>query len=104
MEIISEFLTPDLKKIGQKIRKNSWVKLLFSDDEINWEKFRQEMLKSGVDDEEIRSYFQRYDTDGNMTLDQQELTRMQNSLIKLKQESNEANKVHFASIRVFFNY
>jgi polycystin 2 len=60
--------------------------------QINWEKFRQEMLKSGVNDEEIRQYFERYDTDGNMALDQEEITRMQNSLLRVKEESQEVNK------------
>ena len=51
------------------------------------------MLKSGVNDEEIRQYFERYDTDGNMALDQEEITRMQNSLLRVKEESQEVNKV-----------
>ena len=79
--------------------------IFFLDDtEINWEKFRQEMLKSGVNDEEIRAYFERYDTDGNMALDQEELTRMQNSLLKIKQDSNEANKVIFKNFQQFFKF
>ena len=51
------------------------------------------MLKSGVNDEEIRAYFERYDTDGNMALTRDEFNKMQESLTKVNQQSKEAAKV-----------
>ena len=69
------------------------IKNLENKDEINWERFRIEMMNSGVNEEEVRGYFEKYDIDGNLALDKEELARMQQSLMRSKEESNEIQKV-----------
>ena len=61
---------------------------LKDDQEINWESFRQEMLKAGVPDDEIKDFFQKYDTDGDMTMDKKELDRLKQSFEKLGRTSS----------------
>merc|ERR1711970_790502 len=58
------------------------------DQEINWESFRREMLKAGVPDDEIKDFFQKYDTDGSMTMDKKELERLKVSFEKLGRSSS----------------
>merc|ERR1712147_436183 len=61
---------------------------LKEDQEINWESFRREMLKAGVPDDEIKDFFQKYDTDGSMTMDKKELERLKVSFEKLGRSSS----------------
>lgn len=61
---------------------------LKDDQEINWESFRREMLKAGVPDDEIKDFFQKYDTDGSMTMDKKELDRLKLSFEKLGRTSS----------------
>ena len=76
---------------------------LKDDQEINWESFRREMLKAGVPDDEIKGnslrhfcllifyyldFFQKYDTDGSMTMDKKELERLKVSFEKLGRSSS----------------
>lgn len=55
------------------------------------------MLKAGVPDDEIKDFFQKYDTDGDMTMDKKELDRLKQSFEKLgRTSSTEARQGLFA--------
>jgi len=60
---------------------------LKGDQEINWESFYREMMKCGLAEEEIRNFFQQYDTDGDMIMSKDELDRMRKSLEQLGRDS-----------------
>ena len=47
------------------------------------------MEKSGMEEDEIKAYFQKYDENGNLQLNRKEFAKLEESLTKLK------NKVVF---------
>ena len=58
--------------------------VLSIDNQIDWYSFRKEMEKSGMEEDDIKSYFQKYDENGNLQLNRKECAKLEESLTKLK--------------------
>lgn len=77
-----------------KLKESFWGKLGWSshsedddsedDNQIDWYSFRKEMEKSGMEEDDIKAYFQKYDENGNLQLNRKEFAKLEESLTKLK--------------------
>lgn len=73
----------------------------FVDNQIDWHSFRKEMEKSGLEEEEIQSYFQKYDENGNLLLDRKEFAKLEESLTRLKTQKVSSNQPKKAFYQLF---
>ena len=58
---------------------------------VDWEEWRADLKLRGVPDAEIEAVFAKYDTDGDMVLNPEELKKLQQDL--LKQTQNIDNEI-----------